>query len=275
MVPFQNLCDAHCHPHDDKEKLAMIAELKTGHVTLMGVRQDDWDTVVQVCEQCPKNKCIPAFGEIMLKVLDPPFRRDEWYNNLLHHLETYPQAIVGEVGLDRAARLLPGGAIEWHGVKPTMVQCTIEHQLAVLALQLELARKLDRAVSLHCVQGQGHLLSLLQKTKQTKDQPVVRLCLHSYGGSPATIAQFMHLKAFRIYVSFSIAINARLDKKLDELIRAVPEDRLLIESDMNTPQGQDEAMAAIVERVAEARGWEVNETAEKTRDNWYNFIGIR
>lgn len=63
MVLYEELCDAHCHPHDDADNRSMIPQLKTGHITLMGVRQDDWDTVAQVAKQCPNNKCIPAFGE--------------------------------------------------------------------------------------------------------------------------------------------------------------------------------------------------------------------
>lgn len=64
MVLYEELCDAHCHPHDDADNRALIPQLKTGHITLMGVRQDDWDTVAQVAKQCPNKKCIPAFGEL-------------------------------------------------------------------------------------------------------------------------------------------------------------------------------------------------------------------
>lgn len=209
----------------------------------------------------------------MIKALDPPFPLDEWYNNLKQHLETHPEAIVGEVGLDRAARLLPGGAIEWHGVKPTSVQCTIEHQLQVFELQLQLAKELNRSMSVHCVQAQGHLLSLLQK--HTKNDPPIRLCLHSFGGSPGTLPQFLKLKGYTIYVSYSIAINERLGKKLDDLIQAVPTDRLLIESDLNSPKGQDEAMVAIAERVAKVHEWSVDQAIKQTHENWCKFIGIR
>ncbi|KAJ8659731.1 hypothetical protein O0I10_004713 [Lichtheimia ornata] len=305
MVLYEELCDAHCHPHDDADNRSMIPQLKTGHITLMGVRQDDWDTVAQVAKQCPNNKCIPAFGlhpwflhrvmvddkdkeahydavltssnesekSEMISALDPPFPRDEWYNNLKQHLEAHPEAIVGEVGLDRAARLLPGGAIEWHGVKPTSVQCTIEHQLQVLELQLQLAKELNRPMSVHCVQAQGHLLALLQK--HAKNNPPIRLCLHSFGGSPGTLPQFMKLKGYTIYVSYSIAINERLGKKLDDLILAVPHDRLLIESDLNTPKGQDDAMVAIAERVAHVHNWTIDQAIKQTHENWCKFIGIR
>jgi hypothetical protein len=62
---FGDLCDSHCHPHDDLKKLSSIPQLKTGHITIMGVRQDDWDVVARVTDDCNKNnnkKCIPCFG---------------------------------------------------------------------------------------------------------------------------------------------------------------------------------------------------------------------
>ena len=60
------LCDAHCHPHDDIEHLDMIPKLKTGHITIMGVRQDDWDRVAQITSQCTPGRCIPASGKMTL-----------------------------------------------------------------------------------------------------------------------------------------------------------------------------------------------------------------
>ena len=217
----------------------------------------------------------------MIQALDGPFPRDEWVNNLKQRLIDHPQALVGEVGLDRAARLLPGGAIEWHGVKPTSVQTTIEHQMDVLRIQLEIAREFQRAVSVHCVQASGHLLQILQemvpKNKKKEAGPPVRLCLHSFVGSPGSIPQFLKLdKGFTLYVSFSVAICSRLEKrKLFELISAIPEDRLLIESDLNTPVGQDDAMEEIAKVIAEARQWSTEEAIEKTHKNWHVFVGLQ
>lgn len=222
----------------------------------------------------------------MVKALQDPFPYDVWYNNLRQRLLDHPHALVGEVGVDRSARLLPGGAIEWHGVKPTTVQTTIEHQLAIFDIQCQLARGLNRGISVHCVQGQGHLFDYLKKqsgqfsTRQLKKLKTVpntlRMCLHSFGGAPATVTQFLELKGFEMYVSFSVCINARLipPKKLTELIKVVPEDRLLIESDLNTPELMDEGMVEITRIVAEARGWSIRKVVETTNKNWKRFVNF-
>jgi hypothetical protein len=43
--------------------------LRTGHLTIMGVREQDWDVVKNVVDQCKVDstdgirKCVPSFGE--------------------------------------------------------------------------------------------------------------------------------------------------------------------------------------------------------------------
>ncbi|KAG1474860.1 hypothetical protein G6F56_000084 [Rhizopus delemar] len=305
---FENICDSHCHPHDDNENLSMISQLKTGHITIMGVRQDDWDRVSDVAKECNKtteNKCIPSFDQTqeahykdvlkcpdeselnkMIQDLEKPFTYDVWYQNLRQKLLDHPNALVGEIGVDRSAKLLPGGAIEWHGVKQTNVQCSIEHQLKIFEIQSNLARELNRGVSVHCVQGQGHLYNYLKEQsgkysnrklkKLNKPFSPLRLCLHSYGGSPATIKQFVQLAGFKVYISFSVVINARLlpANKLVELIKSVPDDRLLIESDINTPRGLDACMVEIVRIIAETRQWSMEKVIQTTYNNWMEFVGI-
>ncbi|KAI8888393.1 Metallo-dependent hydrolase, partial [Backusella circina FSU 941] len=322
---FQHLADGHCHPHDDIDLLSRIPQLQTGHITIMGVRQDDWDTVTTVAKECNKvaqNKCIPCYGihpwfshrlmskekseispeehyrailvspkqdelDDMIEALEPPFTYMEWYGHLRLKLLDDPNALLGEVGLDKAARLLPGGIIDWHGVKPTTVQCSIEHQTKMLEIQISLAKELNRGVSIHCVQAQGHLFNVLNihakkivsKRKQKilfneqPPQPPIRVCLHSYGGSPATIAQFLQLKGFTVFISFSVAINARLTpSKLADLIRAVPEDRLILESDLNTSKGLDMAMVEMARIVAEVRSWSLEKVVKTTYENWLRFV---
>lgn len=57
--------------------------------------------------------------------------------------------------------------------------------------------------------------------------------LHSYGGSVEEIPRYYKLPGIgdRFYYSFSHAINHRTPDKLKARIVAVPDDRLLIESD--------------------------------------------
>ncbi|KAH7049750.1 hypothetical protein BKA57DRAFT_461129 [Linnemannia elongata] len=101
-----------------------------------------------------------------------------------------------------------------------------------------------------------------------------RLCMHSYGGSVDMLKAFTKLDhPPEIYFSFSILINGRLqERKLKELILAVPEDRLLIESDHHSHNHVDQLLVEMVLKVAEIRNWSVEETVERTARNWHRFV---
>ncbi|KAI1315109.1 hypothetical protein EDD11_001299 [Mortierella claussenii] len=101
-----------------------------------------------------------------------------------------------------------------------------------------------------------------------------RLCMHSYGGSPDMLKAFCKMDhPPEMFFSFSILINGRLqERKLKELILAVPENRLLIESDHHSHTQVDYLLREMVFKVAEIRGWTVEETVHKTARNWHRFV---
>jgi hypothetical protein len=145
-----------------------------------------------------------------------------WHARLRGLLSAYPHALVGEIGIDRAA-VIPG----------SRARVRFDHQLALLREQLALAAELSRPVSIHCVRGYGHLLQLFAALPASGAGCPPAVMLHSYGGSPEDVARFCRLPGIgrRFFFSFSAAINARAPDKLVARVRAVPDDRLLVESD--------------------------------------------
>jgi hypothetical protein len=100
-------------------------------------------------------------------------------------------------------------------------------------LQVALAAEFKRPISLHCVKGYGHLLTYFTTLGKTPDSCPPRVMLHSYGGSVEEIPRFCKIPNIgpRFYFSFSHAINHRTPEKLRARVAAVPDDRLLLESD--------------------------------------------
>lgn len=144
----------------------------------------------------------------------------DWRPRLIAALKANPCAIVGEIGIDKAA-VIPG----------SRAKTKLQHQLELLHKQVAIAAEYKRPVSMHCVRAYGHMLELFSKL--TPDLCPTKVMLHSYGGSPDEIPKYCKLKGIgdRFFFSFSHAINGRTPEKLMARIAAVPDDRLLIESD--------------------------------------------
>lgn len=103
----------------------------------------------------------------------------------------------------------------------------------LLCTQVALAAEFKRPVSVHCVKGYGHLLDFFTSLSKDPDSCPPKVMLHSYGGSVEEIPRFCKLANIgsRFYFSFSHAINHRTPEKLRARVAAVPDDRLLLESD--------------------------------------------
>ncbi|CAB5196654.1 Metallo-dependent hydrolase [Rhizophagus irregularis] len=309
--PWLETCDAHTHAHDDVEHLKEIANLKTNKICLMGTRLEDLDVVSKLATDF-QMKVIPCFGfhpwfchllslenepeskvhyRTILKDIGPkdpsrsnyleefidslpsPKPFDVWHNKLENLLETHPNSLLGEVGLDKTFRLR-----DQESKQLSKVQTTMQHQTAILEKQLDLAAKYKRAVSMHCVQSTGAITELLNRRINEREPLPPRICLHSFGGSVDTI-KFLTKQTKKkegvsvdIYFSFSVVINGKYDR-LPDLIKAVPEDRLLIETDYHSPFGLDHYMARIIKLVSEAKEWTEATTVEKTRKNFIKFVG--
>ncbi|CCU74284.1 TatD DNase family Scn1/Cut9 interacting protein Scn1 [Blumeria hordei DH14] len=232
------------------------------------------------------------------------------------YLETYPVALIGEIGLDKSFRLpaqascesqhegiTPGGR---EGRRLTRYQVQIYHQRAILKAQLHLAGEMNRPVSIHSVQAHGLVFDILHETwknfekKSTKrvkaklrkdicrdisethttsEEDIMlrsyppKICLHSYSGSSELLKQYLHPSVpVKIYFSFSCLINS-LSPKVIEVIKAIPENRILVESDFHRAGDEmDELLEKISRLICEVKGWPLVEGIIKLGENWQNFI---
>lgn len=120
--------------------------------------------------------------------------------------------------------------------------------------------------------------------KQYKPKPYPpRICLHSYTGTVDVLKQYTNDRACpaKIFFSFSLCVNystgghERNRKKhlADDVIRACPDDRILVESDLHTAgQQMDDMLEEMYRKVCEVKGWGLREGVDRIRDNYYEFI---
>lgn len=114
-----------------------------------------------------------------------------------------------------------------------------------------------------------------EKEKKTLPFPP-RICMHSYSGPVNPLHQFLHpSNPSDVYFSFSNVINfsGPSAQKVIEVVKALPDDRLLVESDMHTAGPvMDELLEDVVRQICEIRGWPLEQGVRRLGDNWKRFV---
>ncbi|VVA22381.1 PREDICTED: TatD [Prunus dulcis] len=204
------LFDAHCHLQDprifDKAPHLITAAVDSGVVrfAVNGVSEKDWHLVKQISESYP---CvIPCFGLHPWYVAE---RTPNWLNTLKQFFEATPSAAVGEIGLDKGSQ---GKKVDF------------TDQVNVFRQQLEIAKELKRPASIHCVRAFGDLLQIM---KSLGPFPA-GVILHSYLGSAEMVPEFAYLGA---YFSFSGFLMSMKVHKAKRMLKMVPSERILLETD--------------------------------------------
>lgn len=211
------LYDAHNHLQDDRlnpwrsQVMAELAEDDVEEMVVNGSSEVDWPAVAGLALQYPFVR--PSFG------LHPWYVKDRtlgWKDHLLDLLRRFPQAPVGEIGLDRW--------IENPDI-PAQTECFRE--------QISLAVRLERPATIHCLRAWG----LLQEELGSQALPGRGFLLHSYGGPVEMVPTFVRQGAY-----FSLSPYFGHTRKAAQLatFKAIPLDRLLAETDapdMWPPEG--------------------------------------
>jgi TatD DNase family protein len=258
------LIDAHNHLHD--ERLApfreeVIAELERDGIeaaVVNGTQEEDWDAVARLARE--RSWVRPAFG------LHPWYvsgRSPRWRERLAKLLAEFPNASLGEIGLDR-----------WKE------SYDIEAQTEVLRAQWALAIEHERSATVHCLKAWGALWDVV------REEPAVPgFLLHSYGGAGEMVAGFVKHGA---YFSFSGYFLQERKAAQREVFREIPLERLLVETDapdmlppcapgvrlfaegtLNSPANLEFCYRGL----AELRGIPVDELAGQVAENFARLFG--
>ena len=133
---------------------------------------------------------------------------------------------------------------------------------------MAIAAEERRPAVVHCVKAYGDAGDAFR----ARETFPTKVLMHSYGGTAAFAEGLVRMKKWgpRFYFGFSSVVNLRSPKTAD-VIRAIPADRLVIESDLTSSRGAEDALRAMLAAVAECRGWTPEETARITRENARRF----
>ena len=170
---------------------------------------------------------------------------------------------IGEIGLD------------YYHIDPTKdVVAVKKKQHEVFAQQLLLARSLDLPVIIHCRQAHDDLLEILEEFKKEyghiipTDRPWG--VVHCFSGD-----EDLAWKYFRLGLLISFTGLITFSKQWDELIRKIPLDKVMIETDTPymTPEpyrgqrNEPVLVQYVAKRIAEIKNMKIEKVAEVTFEN--------
>lgn len=256
--------DAHNHLQDPRlgDPGPVISAMKSAGVSrcvVNATREADWPAVENLAT-LEAGFISPAFG---IHPWQAHTVVSGWQERLNSLLEKYPQASIGECGLD-----------QWISHPP------IDVQRPVFIDQLRLSRELERPLTIHCLKAWGALFEAF-----TEVPPPTRFLMHSFGGSIETARRLIPLGA---YFSFSGHFLHPRKQAMLEVFRQLPPDRILLETDApdmlppgeiithSLPENRNHPanLPAIGQALAAALGMTPERLAELTCENTRRCFGI-
>ncbi|QJE95069.1 TatD family hydrolase [Luteolibacter luteus] len=255
------LFDSHNHLQRFRDPARIIAEMRAvgiGGCVVNGTSEEDWEAVAHLAEGF-QDFVRPAFG---LHPWHAHQRTEGWLQRLEDFLDRFPNASIGECGLDG-----------W------VAGPSLEIQREVFLPQLALARDRKMPLTIHALKAWEPLFEAFEE-----EAPPEKFLMHSFGGSPELVKRLAPMGA---WFSFSGYFLQPRKSKVVESFKVVPRDRLLIETDapdmmppaefvthelkgLNHPAN----LARIGEGLAERLGLSTGELAEETAGNHLQFFGF-
>lgn len=247
-----NFTDTHCHLADPALRknlphvLTAAREAGVGRFIVPATRPQDWQDVADLAEIPSEHGIRVAFG------IHPWFSdgiAEQDFAGLAAVLARYPQAWVGEIGLDFYDK--------------TQTPQQRERQIQVFSRQLVIAQTLRRRVIIHNLKAAADIAAAVKQTGFTRGGIV-----HAFSGS-AEEAHVLTKLGFKIGIG-SLLLNPNA-RKIRETLKTLNDTDFVLETDspfmlkneINTPAN----ILPIAEVVAEIRGTSVEEIAAATEAN--------
>lgn len=206
-MPLFSLYDAHVHLASDalgnefSKIISSYAEIGLRKAVIIGTSPNDWQKVLELAAE--DERFIPGIGLHPWKVNQAPA---DWQKLFLSHLGQGVK-VIGEIGLD-----------QW------IEGYDIERQLEAFRWQLGVATERNLPTSIHCLKAHEPML----QTLRTAILPKRGFKLHAYNGPLNMMQPLLDLGAYFSFNAGQLKPNA---KRVRELIKLVPDDRILIETD--------------------------------------------
>ena len=257
--------DTHCHLADerfDEDRSDAIARMREAGVCRANV-------VADPCEEEPNQRKVLALieehGFLVFSIGAHPHNASRYdaaaEAEILHYIE-YPRCrLLGEIGLDYHYDLSPRDV-----------------QRKVFDRQLDLAFDRNIPVQLHIREAHGDCMDMLRARAAAGRMPAG--IMHCYTGSWEAAKVYLDLG---LYISLSGALTFKNAPKLQEVVRNIPVDRLLIETDcpymspvpMRGRRNEPAYLTHTLAAAAAFRGESPDGLADQLYENALRALGLR
>ncbi|MFH1207013.1 MAG: TatD family hydrolase [Patescibacteria group bacterium] len=278
------LIDTHAHLNfsafkDDLDEVVGRASNAGMKVINVGSQYSTSQRAVELAKKYP-GVCYAAIGlhpihlfELHVDVEEMPFnsRREEYQAEAYRTLAKNPGVVaIGEVGLDYFQ--IPAGV--------TKTDFKIKQKWVFLK-QLQLAKELALPVILHCRGEKDEMehayLDMLHVLKEVDYQRVV---IHCYTADFDIAKKFLEFGAM---ISFTGIITYPKTEKLATVVKRVPLDRIMVETDcpylapqiVRGQRNEPRFVQYVAGRIADIKGLPYNEVEEQTTKNALSFFSLK
>lgn len=248
------LFDSHCHLDDEKfeeDRQAVIENIFSSGVTKLISAGYSLESSKRALELANSYSQIYTVSGISPNDIPENVEKLQEEINEIETLAKNKKVVgIGEIGLD----------YYWNKENK-------ELQKVAFIKQIELANKLELPIVIHTREAVMDTIEILKKHPVNK-----KGVFHCCPLNPELIKEALKLG---FYISFAGPVTFKNSKNADEVIRLVPDDKMLIETDSpylspepNRGKRNDSSnVRFIAEKIANVKGYTLEEVAKITYDN--------
>ena len=249
------------HTHIDMENFAdrfdevmqTAKDYGVEKVVIPGVEPSGFDRIIKLCEEYPD-----VYGAVGVHPEELNSYNEEAENKIKELLKHKKIIAVGEIGLD----------YYWD-------KSQIEKQKEIFERQILIAKQAQKPILVHDREAHLDSFEILKKTNAAETGVV----MHCFSGSPEFAQQCIN-EGF--YIALGGVVTFKNAKKVKEVAKTVPLDKLLLETDAPymTPvpfrgkENQPAYVKFVAEEIAQLRGVSFEEIAEATTTNAKKLLKI-
>ena len=249
------------HTHIDMENFAdrfdevmqTAKDYGVEKVVIPGVEPSGFDRIIKLCEEYPD-----VYGAVGVHPEELNSYNEEAESRIKELLKHKKIIAIGEIGLD----------YYWD-------KSQIEKQKEIFERQILIAKQAQKPILVHDREAHPDSFEILKKTNAAETGVV----MHCFSGSPEFAQQCIN-EGF--YIALGGVVTFKNAKKVKEVAKTVPLDKLLLETDAPymTPvpfrgkENQPAYVKFVAEEIAKLRGVSFEEIAEATTANAKKLLKI-